>query len=547
MAWDDLPLFSQNLPSEEPAPDSEVKSARGKKAPASPKEPLPDFVEAPVAPSRPVDPRSEELKASLRRAQAAAMAAAGMNPAPSLPVPPASLAEIPTVSRSSLAQRPPFAPPVPSQSSLTAGPPSRRRGASQTPFTLSGEDEAELEARDSLGDATEPTKPKALSVTELTAQIRGVVEPSFVNVWVQGEISNHRPAASGHAYFSLKDGGATISAAIFGWGSRRRPFDLKDGLQVLCRGKVTLYAPRGSYQLTVEHVEPLGAGALQIAFEQLKARLAAEGLFDVARKRRLPRFPQRIAVVTSPSGAAIQDMLNILARRAPQIRVTVIPAIVQGDNAPAQILRGLELANRHDLGDVVVLARGGGSIEDLWCFNDETLARAIAASRLPVISAVGHEIDFTISDFVSDLRAPTPSAAAEIVSGAWVDAISQVRDASQRLRNAMIRDLQMRRQLFTHVAARVVSPRDRLREQAQRLDELFLRLERAFHVSMEKRHALLGQLTGKLDALSPLKVLERGYAIVRTPEAVMRSAAQIQSGQELQITFYDGEKTVRAV
>jgi exodeoxyribonuclease VII large subunit len=419
----------------------------------------------------------------------------------------------------------------------------------QAPLTLA-EPTAQLPAQAAAKPAEDPSKPKTWTVTELTARIRGVIEPNFTQVWIQGEISNYRPASSGHAYFSLKDQGATISAAYFGWGSRRRGFELKDGMQVLCRGKVTVYAPRGTYQLTIEHIEPLGAGALQIAFEQLKARLSAEGLFDPARKRPLPAYPARIAVVTSPSGAAIQDMLNILGRRAPQIRVTVIPAIVQGDGAPAQIIRGLELANRCALGDLVVLARGGGSIEDLWCFNDENLARAIAASRLPVVSAVGHEIDFTISDFVSDLRAPTPSAAAEIVSGHWVDAVGQVRDARLRLRAAILRELASRKTLLGHVAARVVSPKDRLREQAQRLDELFLRLERAFHVRMERRRAWVEQLMGKLDALSPLRVLERGYSIVRDPagaETVIRSAKQVRSGQELQITFYDGQSAVRAL
>lgn len=403
----------------------------------------------------------------------------------------------------------------------------------------------------SVPDAVaEPGKPRTWTVSELTAQIRGVLEPSFTQVWIQGEVSNYRPAASGHAYFSLKDQGSAISAAVFGWGSRRRGFDLKDGLQILCRGKVTVYPPRGTYQLTIEHIEPLGAGALQIAFEQLKAKLAAEGLFEPARKRTLPAYPKRIAVVTSPSGAAIQDMLNILARRAPHMRVTVIPAIVQGEGAPAQILRGLELANRYELGDIVVLARGGGSIEDLSCFNDERLARAIVASRLPVVSAVGHEIDFTISDFVADLRAPTPSAAAEIVSGHWVEAVGMLRDARLRLRAAIVRDLVMRQTLLSHVAARVLSPKDKLREQAQRLDELFLRLERAFRVKMETRRAWIERLMGSLDALSPLRVLERGYSIVRDPASealVIRSAAQIQTGQELQITFYDGKTAVRAI
>lgn len=393
------------------------------------------------------------------------------------------------------------------------------------------------------------SQPKHLTVTELNSRIRGVLEPALNDVWVQGEISNFRPAASGHIYFSLKDQNSSISAAIFGWGARRQKFELKDGMQVLCHGKVTVYSPRGSYQITVDQVEPLGAGALQIAFEQLKAKLTAEGLFDPSRKRALPTFPQRIAVVTSPSGAAIQDMLNILSRRAPQIRVTVIPVVVQGDGAPQQLIRGLELANQHSLGDLVVLARGGGSIEDLWCFNDEALARAIAASVLPVVSAVGHEIDFTIADFVADLRAPTPSAAAEIVSGFWVDAIGKVRDSKLRIVQAIQREIMNRKTLLAHVAARVVSPRDRLREQAQRCDELYARLDRAFKIRLERRRSLMEQYIGKLDALSPLRVLDRGYALVRSSDEqrqIIRSARQIQDGQELEITFSDGSRKVRA-
>jgi exodeoxyribonuclease VII large subunit len=406
-------------------------------------------------------------------------------------------------------------------------------------------------SREKEKETAPPVQPqiKHWSVTELTSHIRGVIEPAFTQVWVQGEISNYRPAASGHIYFSLKDQGAAISAAIFGWGARKKTFDLKDGLQVLCRGKVTVYPPRGTYQLTVDLVEPLGAGALQIAFEQLKAKLAAEGLFDVSKKRPLPAYPSRIAVVTSPSGAAIQDMLNILRRRAPQIHVTVVPAIVQGDGAPEQIIRGLELANQHRLGDVVVLARGGGSIEDLWCFNDEKLARAIRKSSLPVISAVGHEIDFTISDFASDLRAPTPSAAAEIVSGYWVDAIHQVKEGSSRLRQAILREISTRKALLSHLSARVISPKDRLREQAQKVDELYLRLERAILNRMERKKASLEQSMAKLDALSPLRVLERGYTLVRDPQngVVVKSAFQVPSEKELEITFYDGQRTVRTI
>lgn len=396
-----------------------------------------------------------------------------------------------------------------------------------------------------------PEEPKQFTVSELTTLIRGVLEPSFANVWVVGEVSNYRPAASGHAYFSLKDENACIAAAAFGWGRKRNGFELKDGLKVIVKGRVSVYAPRGSYQLTVDQIEPLGAGALQVAFEQMKARLQAEGLFDPKRKRELPAYPMHISVVTSPSGAAIRDMLNILERRAPHMKVTVIPAIVQGDSAPAQIIRGLELANKHGIGEIVVLARGGGSIEDLWCFNDESLARAIAASKLPVVSAVGHEIDFTISDFVSDLRAPTPSAAAELVTSQWIDATRALREGRERMLLALQRNLAVRKQLLSHIAARVVSPRDRLREQSQRCDELSLRLDRAIWLRLEKRRALVEQWMAKLDALSPLRVLERGYTIVRkgSGEAtdVIRSAKQVQSGQELQITFYDGQRMVRTL
>jgi exodeoxyribonuclease VII large subunit len=396
-----------------------------------------------------------------------------------------------------------------------------------------------------------PEAPKHWTVTELTARIRGVLEPAFREVWVQGELSNCRPAASGHVYFSLKDENASISVALFGWGKgAKRGFELKDGLQVLCRGKLSIYAPRGSYQLIAEQVEPLGAGALQIAFEQLKSKLSAEGLFDPARKRPLPHYPQSVAVITSPSGAVIQDILNILRRRAPHMRVTVIPALVQGDEAPRHLIRGIEAANRLKLGEVIVLARGGGSMEDLWCFNDEGLARAIASSRLPLVSAVGHEIDFTISDFASDLRAPTPSAAAEILSGGWVDAVSRIREAKARLTQAIGRELMHRQRILEQVAARVVSPRDRLREQSQRCDELALRLERAIGARVERRRAALEQLVGKLDALSPLRVLERGYTLVREEGdhgVVVRSAAEVRVGQKLKVTFHDGSRIVQAV
>jgi len=398
----------------------------------------------------------------------------------------------------------------------------------------------------------QPLEPKHWSVSDLTARIRGTLEPAFMQVWVQGEVSNYRPAASGHAYFSLKDQGACISAAMFGWGARKKGFELKDGLQVLCRGKVTVYPPRGSYQLVVDQLEPLGAGALQLAFENLKSKLAQEGLFDPSKKRPLPAFPRQIAVVTSPTGAAIQDMLNILKRRAPQIKVVVIPALVQGDEAASQVIRGIELAHQFSLGEVIVLARGGGSIEDLWCFNDEKLARVIRNSQIPVVSAVGHEIDFTISDFVADLRAPTPSAAAEIISGHWVQVSQSVRDLKQRLWHCFQRDLQNRKSILTHIAARVVSPRDRLREQSQRTDELQMRLERVLKFRLQQKRVSFEHAVGKMDALSPLKVLERGYSLVRKEQldgssVVIKSVSQVSTNDELEITFFDGKRKVQAI
>jgi exodeoxyribonuclease VII large subunit len=391
--------------------------------------------------------------------------------------------------------------------------------------------------------------PKHWSVTELTAKIRGVLEPSFNEVWVQGEVSNYRPAASGHLYFSLKDSGSSISAAVFGWGARKKPlFEVKDGLQVLCRGKISVYPPRGSYQLVIDQLEPLGAGALQLAFEQMKSRLAAEGLFAQERKRPLPLFPKKIAVITSPTGAAIQDMINVMNRRAPHVEILVIPAVVQGEGAAVQLIRGLEAANRHHLADLIILARGGGSIEDLWCFNDENLARAIFNSQLPVISAVGHEIDFTIADFVADLRAPTPSAAAEIVTRHWMDIIQQLKSAQDRIQFFISRDLQNKRSLLSHLSARVINPIDRLREQAQRTDELYLRMERSLKHTFEKRRLALGQILGKMDALSPLKVLERGYSIMKSKDGrVIRSQKQLTKNETVTVTFHDGQAQAQII
>lgn len=406
-------------------------------------------------------------------------------------------------------------------------------------------------AQSSSEPAAAPAR-RALTVTELTQALKGVVEPAFGEVWVKGEISNYRPAASGHVYFSLKDAGAMISAAAFGWERRqtRARFELKDGLEVICHGKVSIYPPRGTYQVVVDSIEPVGAGALQLAFEQLKEKLQKEGLFAPARKIPLPRFPKTVAVVTSPSGAALRDILTVLKRRAPQIQVWVVPAVVQGDQAPAQIIRALDMAERAAGVDVILLARGGGSLEDLWCFNDEALARKIAELKRPVISAVGHEIDFTIADFVADLRAPTPSAGAEVLSQGWVELSGVVGEISMRLVRVMKRDLAVRAQALAHLAARLVNPRDRLREHMQRLDEVLERLRLAVGRLLDRRRGVLAELSGRLHALSPLQVMERGFTLVADPEnsgRIVKSVHDLRTGQKLDLRFHDGARAVEVL
>lgn len=397
----------------------------------------------------------------------------------------------------------------------------------------------------------ELTRPKVRywTVTEITQKIKGTLEPAFNEVWIQGEISNYRPASSGHVYFSLKDSGAVLSAALFGWGRRSSSFDLKDGLEVICRGKLSVYPPRGSYQLVVDRIEPLGTGALQLAFEQLKTKLMAEGLFDSQKKRPLPAFPRRVVVITSPTGAVVRDILNVLQRRAPHLSILIIPVLVQGDEAPAQLIRAIEVANETKAGDVILLARGGGSVEDLWCFNHEGLARQISLSKIPVVSAVGHETDFTIADFVADLRAPTPSAGAELISAQWLEIQTKIQEMQIRLTQAVRKDFLAWKTLVTHISARVVNPGDRLREQSQQCDDLYLRLGRALAYRVELKKSLLQREMSQLHALSPLNVLERGYAIVKEAgkNQVIKSVQQVLRGNRLEITFYDGRTNVQAV
>ena len=435
-------------------------------------------------------------------------------------------------------------------------------------------------------------------VCELVGLVRERIEEEFGDVWVEGEISNFRPAPSGHVYFTLKDAGAQLPIVLFRRQAMLLRFRPEDGLHVLVRGKVSVYEQRGQMQLVAETMEPVGAGSLQLAFEQLKARFKAEGLFEAGRKRPLPAFPRTVAIVTSPTGAVIRDFLNIVGRRHSGLNVLLYPVSVQGEQAPGEIEAALAALNAAKPGqpaaaDLIVLARGGGSLEDLAAFNSERVARAIAASRLPVVSAVGHETDFTIADFVSDLRAPTPSAAAELITEAQhkvaehLAAFShrleraaryQLLQAHQRLSRlsasraearltALLRraeqkldDLSFRqeaalREQLLHdrrhterLAAAVLrhDPRQQLSQARERLVRCRTRLDRALERTLHAAQSQAGALAARLHALSPLAVLDRGYALVLSGDgALIRSAAQLLPGDKVLTRLHDGAFTSR--
>ena len=435
---------------------------------------------------------------------------------------------------------------------------------------------------------------KVYTVSEITAAIKDLLEVEFSDVALEGEVSNFTAAASGHFYFVLKDKGAQIKCVFFRSKARLLRFKVEDGMQVTARGNLGVYETRGEYQLYVEFLEPKGIGSLQLAFEQLKARLQAEGLFDSLHKKPLPLLPHTIGVVTSPTGAAIQDILRILRRRHENVRVLIYPVRVQGEGAAGEIAAGVAYLNTLPEIDVMIVGRGGGSIEDLWAFNEEIVARAIFASRIPIISAVGHEIDFTIADFVADLRAPTPSGAAELVVSRKAELAEQVTNLKRRLTQSLHFELSRFRnrvlELSTH---RVFSTVERkLRSHRQRSDELTFRLENGIHLRIAevktqwqllsnnlqrldltqvvhlKSEALkhlwsraqtqlqftlytskerLRALEGTLQALSPMAVLERGYSICRDAQGnILREARSLAPGDSFTVTLAKGQIQGRA-
>jgi exodeoxyribonuclease VII large subunit len=428
---------------------------------------------------------------------------------------------------------------------------------------------------------------RVFSVSELNAAIRAVLDAEFQDVWVTGEISGLKLAASGHYYFTLKERDAQVRCVAFRSAHRFWKFKPQDGLAVLARGRIDVYEARGEYQLLVELLEPQGLGALQLAFEQLKKKLAAEGLFAAERKRPLPRFPRRIGIVTSPRGAAIADMVQILSRRFPGLHVRLFPALVQGPGSAEEVVRGIEYFSRTAWPDLIIVGRGGGSLEDLWTFNEEAVARAIAACRVPVVSAVGHETDVTIADYVADLRAPTPSAAAEMVVPTRDDLLDRLAAArgkavqGLRYRLAML-ERRLRQQGIDRALSvlhrRVGRHLQRIDEQEYRMRErirvaidgrersrraLEIRLRRfdvrprlaadrrrmeAAHTAalqtmrtrLERRRSRLEQLAAKLSQLSPLRILERGYAIVSNEAGIVKDAAEAPAGSAVHVRLAKG-------
>ena len=437
-----------------------------------------------------------------------------------------------------------------------------------------------------MNDGFQDNRPRALTVSELNHQARHLLETSFMQVWVEGELSGFSRPSSGHWYFSLKDRNCQIRCAMFrGANQRVRPAP-KEGELVRIRGKVTLYENRGDFQIIVEHLEPAGAGALQQAFEALKLKLFNEGLFGTERKKPIPVLPRRIGVVTSPTGAAIHDILTVLARRCPGIPVTLYPTAVQGQAATADIVAAIGQAVVHNRADVLIIGRGGGSLEDLWCFNEEAVARAIAACPIATVSAVGHEVDTTIADYVADLRAPTPSAAAEKISPDQSIWLHQLQASSERLQAAMGRQHTTLENRLLQLSTRLKDPRRSLQEKAQRLDGLDLRLSRAMaqitqrlrvrtdhlqqRLTMQSpnrqlasaRERVLRATTGfnlavqqalksrreqldyaaqTLNLVSPLATLGRGYAIVKNDQGeIVRRAGQLEAGQTISARVANG-------
>ncbi|WP_455958469.1 exodeoxyribonuclease VII large subunit, partial [Anaerotignum lactatifermentans] len=389
-------------------------------------------------------------------------------------------------------------------------------------------------------------EPKIFTVGQINRYIRNLLDNDFIlsSLLVKGEISNFKAHSSGHLYFTLKDASGALSCVMFRQDAAGLPFEPENGMQVVVYGHVSLYEKTGQYQLYAEFLEPLGIGALQVAFEQLKEKLAAEGLFDGDFKREIPKNPSCIAVITSPTGAAVRDILQIVKRRDPNVKVAIFPTLVQGEQAAVDIVRSLKLVNEWGKADVIILGRGGGSMEDLWCFNDENVARAVFASEIPVISAVGHETDFTITDFVADMRAPTPSAAAELAT----TPLTERREAFHRLELRLERDVSAlltscRRRLDLLKSRPVMErPLERIYRTMMDMEETQQRLDKEMTNRLMQRAERWQYLTNRLEAASPLAVMSRGYVMAVTSSGkLLTSVKQVEVGDRVTLHLQDGK------
>lgn len=388
---------------------------------------------------------------------------------------------------------------------------------------------------------------RILSVTQLNAVVRTTLESALEPLWVVGEVSNVRTPPSGHLYFTLKDDQSQIAAVMFRRYGQALDFRIEDGMEVLCLGRVSVYTVRGDLQFYAVELEPRGKGALTLAFEQLKRRLYQEGLFDPQFKKALPVLPRTIGLVTSLRGAAVRDMLKIIGARFAERRVIIRPVRVQGEGAAAEIAEGIRDLDTLGFLDVMIVGRGGGSLEDLWAFNEEVVARAIFAARTPVVSAVGHEIDVTIADFVADERAPTPTAAAEMAVPRKDDLSAMIAALDARMRRALQGDLKTRKEGLRHLVRRLVDPTRRLRDNQMRLDELSVRLYRRHENWMQRARERIVHLTSRLNGLSPLAVLGRGYSIVyRLPDQkIVKDASDLHAGGDVRVEFARGRAVCR--
>ncbi|MCB9800052.1 MAG: exodeoxyribonuclease VII large subunit [Candidatus Omnitrophica bacterium] len=381
------------------------------------------------------------------------------------------------------------------------------------------------------------------TVSQINREIRMILETRFAQFWIEGEVSNFKHHSSGHMYFSLKDNSSQIGAVFFSRYNRALKFQLKDGLKVIAFGRISLYEPRGQYQVYVERIEPKGVGALQLAFLQLKEKLEKEGLFDPRHKKQIPRFPACVGLVTSPTGAAIRDILNVIGRRFKNTRILLYPVKVQGEGAASEIAEAIGQMNVFNEADVLIVGRGGGSLEDLWAFNEEVVARAVFDSKIPVISAVGHEIDWTISDLVADLRAPTPSAAAELVVQNSEELLKRLSDFGMRMRYSVQNLLRSKRQKLQALTSGYAfeQPRILVDQFSQRLDEIFRQLNRDLTSVLKQKQHDLASLAGRLQALSPLAILSRGYSLTFSEDgSLVKTVRKIRQGEMIRTRLYDG-------